>query len=283
MGFVGDQLFIEFKTKQKVKARHVNYRTEILYNFACKFFDPMIVLLKKELSSFFNSLTGYIVILVFLLINSLFLWVFPGEFNVLDSGYANLETLFVLSPWVFLFLVPAVCMRLFSEEKRTGTIELIITRPLSELQVVLAKYLAGVGLVLFSLLPSLIYFVSVYKLGNPVGNIDTGATWGSYIGLFFLAGIYTSIGVFASSLTENQIVAFIIAMLLSFFFFIGFESVSTLGLFGKFDSFLINLGINEHYRSMSRGVLDTRDMMYFIGVIAVFIVSTKTVLESRKW
>ncbi|MEA3443259.1 MAG: gliding motility-associated ABC transporter permease subunit GldF, partial [Bacteroidota bacterium] len=220
---------------------------------------------------------------VFLLINSLFLWVFPGEFNVLDSGYANLETLFIISPWVFLFLVPAISMRLFSEEKRTGTIELIITRPLSELQIVLAKYFAGLSLVLFSLLPSLIYFFSVYQLGNPVGNIDTGGTWGSYIGLFFLAGIYTSIGVFASALTENQIIAFIIALLLSFFFFIGFESISTLGVLGKFDDILINLGINEHYRSMSRGVLDTRDIIYFIGVIAIFIFATKTVLESRKW
>lgn len=243
----------------------------------------MIVLLRKEISVFFNSLTGYIVILVFLLINSLFLWVFPGEFNVLDSGYANLETLFIISPWVFLFLVPAISMRLFSEEKRTGTIELIITRPLSELQIVLAKYFAGLSLVLFSLLPSLIYFFSVYQLGNPVGNIDTGGTWGSYIGLFFLAGIYTSIGVFASALTENQIIAFIIALLLSFFFFIGFESISTLGVLGKFDDILINLGINEHYRSMSRGVLDTRDIIYFIGVIAIFIFATKTVLESRKW
>ena len=243
----------------------------------------MIVLLKKEISGFFNSLTGYIVILVFLLINSLFLWIFPGQFNVLESGYSNLETMFVISPWVFLFLVPAVCMRLFSEEKRTGTIELIITRPISELQIVLAKYLAGLSLVLFSLLPSLIYFFSVYQLGNPVGNIDTGGTWGSYIGLFFLAGIYAAIGVFSSSLSENQIVAFIIAIILSFFFYIGFESISTLGFFGKFDGILINLGINEHYRSMSRGVLDTRDIFYFIGVIAIFIFATKTVLESRKW
>lgn len=243
----------------------------------------MIVLLKKEISGFFNSLTGYIVVLVFLLINSLFLWVFPGQFNVLESGYANLETLFVISPWVFLFLVPAVTMRLFAEEKSSGTIELIITRPISELQIVMAKYLAGLSLVLFSLLPSLIYFFSVYQLGNPAGNIDTGGTWGSYIGLFFLAAIYAAIGVFSSSLTENQIVAFIVAMLLSFFFFIGFETISTLGWFGKFDNLLINLGINEHYRSMSRGVLDTRDIIYFLGVIGIFIFATKTVVESRKW
>ncbi len=243
----------------------------------------MWVLFRKEVSSFFNSLTGYIVIIVFLLANSLFLWVFPGNFNVLESGYANLDTLFIISPWVFLFLVPAVTMRTFAEEKRTGTMELIMTKPLTELQIVTAKYLSGLVLVLFSLIPSLIYFLSVYLLGSQVGNIDTGGTWGSYIGLFFLAAVYSSIGVFSSSLTENQIVSFILSMLLCFFFFIGFESISTLGYLGKFDDILLNLGINEHYRSMSRGVIDTRDVFYFVGVIAGFIFFTKTVLESRKW
>ena len=243
----------------------------------------MFVLFKKEIRGFFNSLIGYIVIVVFLLINSLFLWVFPGEFNVLDSGYANLETLFIISPWVFLFLVPAVTMRLFSEEKRTGTIELIVTRPISELQIVFAKYFAGLSLVLFSLLPSLLYFYSVYQLGNPVGNIDTGGTWGSYIALFFLAAIYTSIGVFASSITENQIISFILSLFLSFTLFIGFETMSSLEIFSTIENFVINLGINEHYRSMSRGVVDTRDVIYFLSVIAIFLFGTKTVLESRKW
>ncbi len=243
----------------------------------------MFVLFKKEIRGFFNSLIGYIVIVVFLLINSLFLWVFPGEFNVLDSGYANLETLFIISPWVFLFLVPAVTMRLFSEEKRTGTIELIVTRPISELQIVFAKYFAGLSLVLFSLLPSLLYFYSVYQLGNPVGNMDTGGTWGSYIALFFLAAIYTSIGVFASSITENQIISFILSLFLSFTLFIGFETMSSLEIFSSIENFVINLGINEHYRSMSRGVVDTRDVVYFLSVIAIFLFGTKTVLESRKW
>lgn len=252
------------------------------YFCASKLMD-MWVLFKKEVSSFFNSLTGYIVIIVFLLANSLFLWVFPGAFNVLDSGYANLDTLFIISPWIFLFLVPAVTMRLFAEEKRSGTIELILTKPLNGLQIVLSKYLAGLTLVLFSLLPSLIYFVSVYQMGNPIGNIDTGGTWGSYIGLFFLASIYTSIGIFSSSLTENQIIAFIISMLLCFFFFIGFESISGLGLLGEFDEILLNLGINEHYRSMSRGVIDSRDIVYFLGIITAFVFFTKTVLDSRKW
>lgn len=243
----------------------------------------MYTLFKKEINGFFSSLTGYIVIIVFLLANSLFMWVFPGEFNVLDSGYANIDTLFIIAPWIFLFLVPAVTMRLFADEKKTGTIELLLTRPLTDLQIIFAKYSAGLVLVLFSLLPSLIYFISVYKLGNPPGNIDTGGTWGSYIGLFFLASVYVSIGIFASSITENQIIAFIVAMAVSFLFFIGFESISSLGAFEKFDALIISLGINDHYRAMSRGVIDTRDIIYFISIIVVFIFFTKIVLESRKW
>lgn len=243
----------------------------------------MFALLKKEISSFLSSLIGYIVIIVFLMINSLFLWVFPGQFNVLDSGYANIDTLFIIAPWVFMFLVPAITMRLFAEEKRTGTIELLFTRPLTDFQIIFAKYLAGLLLVLFSLLPTLVYFASVYWLGKPVGSIDTGGTWGSYIGLFFLAAIYVAIGVFASSITGNQIISFLLAVLISFFFYMGFESISSLQFLGSLDSFVVNLGIYEHYKSISRGVIDSRDVIYFLSVIAVFILFTKTVLESRKW
>ena len=243
----------------------------------------MFTLLKKELRGFFSSITGYIVIIVFLVANSLFMWIFPGDFSVLDAGYANLDPLFILAPWIFLFLVPAVTMRLFADEKKSGTIELLLTRPLTDLKIISAKYLAGLLLVLFSLIPTLIYFVSIYMLGNPVGSIDTGGTWGSYIGLFFLAAVYVAIGVFSSSLTENQIISFIIAVVLSFIFFIGFESLSGLAAFQSIQGIIVNLGINEHYISMSRGVIDTRDMVYFLGVITGFIFLTKLVLESRKW
>lgn len=243
----------------------------------------MFTLFKKEINNFFSSLIGYIVIIVFLVVNSLFIWVFPGQFNILDSGYSSLQSLFILSPWIFLFLVPSVTMRLISDEKKTGTIELLFTRPLTDFQIIFVKYLAGVSLVLFSLLPSLIYFLTVYKLGSPVGNIDTGATWGSYIGLFFLASVYASIGIFASSLTQNQIIAFIISMLISFFFYIGFESISTINLLKPIQGIIINLGINEHYKSISRGVIDTRDIIYFISIITGFLFATKLVLQSRKW
>lgn len=243
----------------------------------------MGTLLKKELGEFFSTLTGYIVIIVFLLANGLFIWVFPGDFNVLDSGYATLDSLFTLAPWIFLFLVPAITMRLFSEEKQTATIELLLTRPLSDIQIITAKNLAGLTLVLFSILPTLLYFLSVYYLGNPVGSIDTGGTWGSYIGLFFLAAIYVSIGVFASSITDNQIIAFITAMLLSFLFYIGFDSLASLKALSGIDDIILKIGINEHYKSMSRGVIDTRDIIYFLATIIFFALATRTVLESRKW
>ena len=243
----------------------------------------MLALLRKEISSFLSSLIGYIVITVFLLINGLFLWIFEGEFNILNLGYANLDGLFMIAPFVFLFLVPAITMRTFAEEKRTGTIELILTKPLTEFRIIMAKFLAGLILVLFSLLPTLMYVFSVYQLGLPKGNLDMGGIWGSYIGLLFLAASFVAIGLFASAISENQIVSFLVAVFFCGFLYIGFEFVYSLDLFGKVDLFIKSLGINEHYRSMSRGVLDTRDILYFLGVIALFLLLSKYFIERRKW
>jgi ABC-2 type transport system permease protein len=243
----------------------------------------MLAIFRKEIAGFFNSLTGYIVIIVFLLINSLFMWVFPGEMNVLDSGYAGLDTLFFISPWVFLFLVPAITMRMIAEEKRLGTIELIYSRPVTEREVVYGKYLASATLVLLSLLPCLIYYISVYYLGETKGNLDFGGTWGAFAGLFFLAAIYASAGIFASSLTENQVIAFIIAVLICFIFYAGFDSFAYLPGMKKVDEIIISLGINEHYKSMSRGVIDIRDVMYFIAVVIIFNEATRLKMLSRKW
>lgn len=243
----------------------------------------MWALFKKEISGFFSSLSGYLVIVVFLLLNSLFMWIVPGQFNVIGNGYATMDSLFAIAPWVFLFLVPAITMRMFSEEKRTGTLDLLYTRPVSELQIILAKFLASWALVLFSLLPTLIYFLSVSRLGSPPGNMDIGGTWGSYIGLLFLGGIYAAIGIFASSLTGNQIVAFIIAVFLSFLMYLGFEFLSGIAESGSTVFMISRLGISYHYNSISRGVIDSRDMLYFAGVILLFIVGTRTVLQSSKW
>ena len=243
----------------------------------------MLVLLKKEVSGFLNSILGYIVIAVFLLVNGLFLWVFPLESNILDFGYANIDGLFLIGPFVFLFLIPAITMRFFAEEKKTGTIELLMTKPLTDLQVILAKYLAGFVLVVISILPTLIYFFSVYQLGFPKGNIDTGGMWGSYIGLLFLGASFVAIGLFASSITDNQIVSFIVAVVLCGFLYIGFEFIYSLELFGQVDLFVKSLGISAHYSSMSLGVIDTRDVIYFVSIISLFILFTKISIESRKW
>lgn len=243
----------------------------------------MTALLKKEINGFFSSLSGYIAIIVFLVANSLFMWVLPGDFNIPNNGYATLDPLFMIAPWIFLFLVPAVTMKLFADEKRTGTIELLLTKPITDLQIVLSKYIAGVVLVIMSILPTFVFYFSVSYLGKPIGNIDAGGTIGSYIGLFFLAAIYTAIGVFSSSLTNNQIVAFILAMITCFFFYAGFDSFSELFPFGFWTNFILNLGIEEHYSSISRGVIDLRDIVYYLAVIAFFVLLTKLVLESRKW
>ena len=246
-------------------------------------FSYMFAIFKKEINGFFSSLTGYIVIIVFLLFNSLFMWVFPGEWNILDSGYAGLDTLFFVSPWVFMFLVPAVTMRMIAEEKRSGTIELIYSRPITERELIYGKYFASVCLVLLALLPGVIYYYSVYSLGDTPGNLDKGGTMGSFIGLFFLASVYASAGILASSISDNQVVAFILAVIICFFLFMGFDSIAYLPGLKKLDEFFIRLGINEHYKSISRGVVDIKDIVYFIAVIVFFNEATRFYLLSRKW
>lgn len=243
----------------------------------------MFALYKKEIQTFFSSLTGYVVMLVFLIGIGTFMWIIPGGNNVLDAGYSSLDTFFILAPWVFMFLIPAITMRLFSEEKKTGTIELLLTRPISDFEVVFAKYLSALSIAIIAILPTFVYFISVYYLGNPIGNIDTGGTWGSYIGLFFLLLIYVAIGIFSSSLSDNQIVSFIIAITLTFLLYFGMDAFSSLFSMQKGEYFLQGLSIDRHYQSMSRGVLDTRDIIYFLSVSAIFIFITKFKLQSRKW
>lgn len=250
------------------------------------FLFPVTALLKKEINSFLSSLIGYLVISVFLISIGLFMWIIPGtEFNIFENGYASMDSLFIIAPWVFLFLIPAVTMRAFAEENKTGTIELLLTRPLSDLQIVFAKYLAGVILVIFALVPTLVYFISVYSLASPAGNVDVGGIAGSYFGLLFLCSAFVSIGVFASAISNNQIVAFIFAVVISFFFHVGFDSISAMSTFSGswFVNVFSHIGISSHYASMSRGVLDTRDMIYFISLTMFFMLLAKFVLEKRKW
>lgn len=243
----------------------------------------MWTLYKKELSSFFSSLTGYLTIAVFLILTGLMLWVLKSDFNILDYGYAGMEGLFLIGPFLYLFLIPAITMRTFAEERRGGTIEMLMTRPLSDWTIVWAKFLAGWTLVLISLLPTLVCYFSVYSLGYPVGNIDTGSVIGSYIGLLLLGGAFVAIGLFCSSLTANQIVSFIAAAVLSAVAYLGFESLYHMELFGSGDLFVKNLGMMDHYESISRGVIDTRDVLYFASVMALFLMGTRLVLQSRMW
>ncbi len=243
----------------------------------------MYSIFKKEISAFFSSLIGYIVVGVFLLLMGLVMWVFP-DYSVLDSNYATLDTLFAMAPLVFLFLIPAVTMRTLAEEKQSGTIELLVTRPISDWQIVGGKFLACWLLVAFALLPTFLYYITVYQLGSPKGNLDTGGIVGSYIGLLLLAGAFTAIGVLASSLTNNQIVAFVLATFLCFFMYLGFDFLSRLPIFyGKTDDIVQSIGMDYHYNALSRGVLDSRDLVYFTSVIALFLAATVLSLGRRRW
>lgn len=243
----------------------------------------MFSIFRKEINTFFSSLIGYIVIGVFLVLMGLIMWVFP-EFSVLDNNYANLDTLFGIAPMVFMFLIPAVTMRTFAEEKQTGTIELLVTRPITDWQIVGGKFLACLALVAFALVPTVLYYIAVYRLGAPPGNLDSGGILGSYIGLLFLAAAFAAIGIFASSLTNNQIVAFVLATFLCFFVYLAFDFLSRLPVFfGKTDDIVQSVGIEYHYNSMSRGVLDTRDVIYFLSVIALFLAATVLSLGRRRW
>jgi len=238
----------------------------------------MLALLKKEINTFFTSPIGYLVIAIFLILNGLFLWVFKGEFNILDYGFADLSAFFLLAPWILLFLIPAVTMRSFSDEKKQGTLELLLTKPISHLNIVLGKYFGALVLILMALLPTLLYVYTVYQLGNPTGNVDLGSVFGSYLGLIFLAGAYTAIGVFCSTLSNNQIVAFIVAVFICFVCYIGFEGVT------EFTSNTIveQFGMNYHYKSISRGVIDTRDIIYFLSIILLFIILTKLGIKTGR-
>src|SRR5690606_18878619 len=227
----------------------------------------MFAILKKEINSFFASPIGYLVIAIFLILNGLFLWVFKGEFNVLDYGFADLSAFFLLAPWILIFLISAVTMRSFSDETKQGTMELLLTKPISHLQIVLGKYFGTILLIIIALLPTLLYPYTVYQLGNPVGNLDMGSTLGSYFGLLFLIASYAAIGVFTSTLSDNQIVAFILSIFLCFLFYIGFEGISEI----TSSSFIEQLGMNYHFKSMGRGVIDTRDIVYFLSVSVFFL------------
>ena len=241
----------------------------------------MLTILQKEFNAFLNSPVAYVVLGVFLIATGLFVWVFPDS-SVLDYGYADLQTLFNLAPWIFLFLIPALTMRTFAEEKKAGTIELLLTRPLTDGQIIGGKYLACLLLALLALVPTLLYYYSVYKLGSPEGNIDSAATVGSYLGLALLAAVFAAIGILSSALTRDQIIAFLVAVVGCFLVYSGFDSLASV-LQGSAAYYVSQLGIAAHYRDLSKGLVDSRDLVYFFSVVAVALQATRLALRSRNW
>ena len=240
----------------------------------------ILTIFRKEVAAFFNSLIAYIVIIVFLTGVGLFFWVF-GD-SVLITGISSMENLFAFAPWFFLFLVPAITMRSFAEEIRGGTIEMLVTKPVTDWEIILGKYFAACFLIIFSLVPTFIYYLSLADLGTTPWNLDNGPIIGAYLGLIALGCVFSSVGILASSLTENQIVAFIVALFLSFFFYSGFDFLAELSSLAEYNSFFLRMGINEHYRSISKGVVDTRDVIYFLSFIITCLFLTRLTLALKK-
>ena len=242
----------------------------------------MIHIFWKEVNSFLSSLIAYVVLAVFLIGVWLFVWVFP-ETSVLNWGYADLDTFFSYSPFVLMFLLPAITMRMFAEEKKTGTLELLLTKPITDWQIILGKYFSSLFLLLLALLPTLIYYYSIYQLANPSGNIDGAAVAGSYIGLFLLGSAFASIGLLASSLSDNQIVSFLIALFACFILYTGFESLAAIDVWSTGSYVIQQLGMVYHYQVLSKGLLDSRNILYFLSLIVFMLLLTRFKLNSRTW
>lgn len=235
----------------------------------------------KEINSFFSSIVGYVAILVFLVVCGLFLWIIP-DYSILDYGYASMEKFFDIAPMLLLLLVPAITMRSLADEFRAGTIEWLSTKPLTDLDIILGKYFAAVALILFAMLPTLLYVYTIANLSPVNSTLDTGGIIGSYIGLFFLAASFAAVGIFCSSLTSNQIVGFLVSLFLCFFLHTGIQLLSSIPVFQSgIDYYLSMVGMSFHYNSISRGLVDTRDIIYFLSVIVLFISLTRFSLNSR--
>jgi ABC-2 type transport system permease protein len=240
----------------------------------------MYQIFKKEINSFFGSLVGYIVVGVFLTATGLFVWILPDT-NIFDYGFSDLGSFFQIAPFIFLFLIPAITMRSFSEELKTGTIELLFTKPLSKLEIIWGKYLASCFLILVSLLPTMLYYYSVYQLGLPQGNIDSAAVFSSYLGLFLLGCVFAAIGVFASSITDNQVVAFVVAFSLCLLMYYGISQIAGLTIFGNATYYLNQLGLDYQYNALGRGLIDSRNVVYFLSVIGISLWATNLRLSAK--
>ena len=242
----------------------------------------MIALYKKELSLFFSTIIGPLIIGLFLLINGLLLWSNMSKFNLLDNAYASMDAFFTASPLIFLLFIPAISMRTFSEEYNTGTIETLITKPIATYHIVIGKFLAILTLVVLSLLPTFLYIITIYFIGETEGNLDLAGIAGSYIGLFMLSSIFASIGVFASSLSNNQIIAFILGIMLSAIFYFGLDVLSEIQTLQPIDFILQKIGISYHYNIMSKGLLLVSDIVYFISISFLFLKFSELIILNKK-
>lgn len=242
----------------------------------------MIPLLKKEVSVFFSTLIGYLIIGVFLLINSILLWSDFSNMNIMEYGYADMDIFFATAPLLFLLFIPAVSMRIFSEEYASGTIETLITKPITSLEIVLAKFLAVLVLVLFAIIPTFLYVVSIYYLGESVGNLDLAGIIGSYIGLIFLCTLFSSVSIYASSIASNSIISFILAILLNALFYFGFDLLSEISIFQSIDLMIQEIGVSFHYNRMSKGLIRFADVVYFLTFTFLFIKLTELVVIDKK-
>ncbi|MBM3165299.1 MAG: ABC transporter permease [Bacteroidetes bacterium] len=242
----------------------------------------MFALYLKEVRSFLNSVVGYVFLTIFLMSCWLFNWMLDSSMNILDRGQADLSPFFNSAPYVFLILIPAITMRSIAEERRTGTIELLFTRPISDLGILLAKYFAGLTLLLLSVIPTLTYYISLYYLGKPVGNIDTGSTITSYMGLLLLGAAFVAIGIFSSALSSSQIVSFILAIAICYFFYDGLALLGTYAQFGNLDIFLQYLTLNYHYDSIKKGVIDASDIVFNVSFIILFLSASLFALKTLK-
>ena len=242
----------------------------------------MLSLYLKELRSFLSSIIGYVFILIYLIASGLFHWVLSYNTNLLEGAEADLIPFFNLSPVILLILIPAITMRSIAEERRTGTIELLFTKPISDLGIILAKYFAGVTLMIIAIIPTIVYFFSMYYMGKPIGIIDLGASLTSYLGLILLGSVFVSIGIFASSLTSSQIVSFILAMFLCWFIYDGLELLGSFSQVGDSDAIIRYFGISSHYNSIKKGLVDTSDIVYFISVIFLFLYASLSSVKSLK-
>lgn len=241
----------------------------------------MYAIFRKEIMTFLTSPSGYLVPGLFLVLNGLFLWVFKGPYNIPDYGFADMSHFFLLAPWVFLFLVPAITMKSFSEEMKLGTMEHLLIKPLPLWHIVAGKFFGAAVLAMFAILPTLIYAYAISRLGVIQGNLDMGLVWGSYFGLLFLVFSYISIGIFTSTLTQSQVTAFLTALLLAFALYYGFDAVATLFIEGGGEVTIKSLGMKWHFERLAGGVLDTRDLVYFLGLIGFFAYLSVNQLRSQ--